>query len=150
MNRVLLISGFSWAAAQVIKVIVELICNRALNIRRIMSSGGMPSSHSATVCACACAAGLECGFGSAIFGVTCVMAFIVMYDAANVRRETGQQSKILNYMMENWTMENWTEKPDLFARQLKELIGHTPLQVFVGALLGVAIAVLGHFLFQMR
>lgn len=145
MNRVLLISGFSWAAAQVIKVIVELICNRALNIRRIMSSGGMPSSHSATVCACACAAGLECGFTSATFGIACVLAFIVMYDAANVRRETGQQSKILNYMM-----ENWAEKPDLFARQLKELIGHTPLQVFVGAVLGVVIAVLGHILFPMR
>lgn len=140
MNWVLLMSVVSWAAAQVIKLVVELVCNRRLNLHRIMSSGGMPSSHSATVCACACATGLECGFSSATFGVACVMAFIVMYDAANVRRETGEQSKILNYMM-----ENWVEKPDLFAQQLKELIGHTPLQVFVGALLGVAITVLGHF-----
>ena len=144
MNRVLLMSVVSWAAAQVIKVIVELICNRELNIRRIMSSGGMPSSHSATVCACAVTTGMDCGFTSAAFGMACVMAFIVMYDATNVRRETGEQSKILNYMM-----ENWEEKPDLFAQQLKELIGHTPLQVFVGAVLGVAIAVLGYFLIPM-
>lgn len=145
MNRVLLVSVVSWAAAQIVKLVVELVYSGKLNISRIMSSGGMPSSHSATVCACACAAGLECGFSSAAFGVACVMAFIVMYDAANVRRETGEQSKILNYMM-----ENWVEKPDLFAQQLKELIGHTPLQVFVGAVLGVVIAVLGYILVPMR
>ena len=141
MNSVLLMSALSWAAAQLIKVMVELIYHRELNLRRIMSSGGMPSSHSATVCACAAATGLECGFRSAPFGIACVMAFVVMYDAFNVRRETGEQSKILNYMM-----ENWEEKPDLFAQQLKELIGHTPLQVFVGAVLGIFMVVLGHFL----
>lgn len=141
MNPVLLLSAVSWAAAQLMKVIVELVWHREMNWRHILSSGGMPSSHSATVCACAVSTGLVCGFSSAAFGIVAVLAFIVMYDAANVRRETGEQSKILNYIM-----ENWEGKPDLFGQELKELIGHTPLQVFVGALLGVAIALIGYWL----
>lgn len=141
MNPVLLLSAASWAAAQILKLLVELVCRKEFNLHRILSSGGMPSSHSATVCACAASTGLVCGFTSASFGIVSVVAFIVMYDAANVRRETGEQSKILNYMM-----ENWAEKPDLFAQELRELMGHTPLQVFVGALLGIVIAVAGYYL----
>lgn len=145
MNPVLLMSAVSWAAAQLLKLLVELVYHKELNLRRILSSGGMPSSHSATVCACAATTGLMGGFASPAFGVAAVLAFIVMYDAANVRRETGEQSKILNYMM-----ENWDEKPDLFGQELRELMGHTPLQVFVGALLGVSIALVGYWLGLVR
>ena len=141
MNLVLLFSVISWAVAQVLKVLIVLVWNRELNIRRILSSGGMPSSHSATVCACATTTGLTCGFQSASFGIAAILAFIVMYDAVNVRRETGEQSKVLNYIMENW--DEGTAKPELFGRELKELIGHTPLQVFVGSVLGIVIALAG-------
>lgn len=141
MNLVLLLSALSWAVAQVLKVLIMLVWKGELNIQRILSSGGMPSSHSATVCACAASTGMTCGFSSAPFGIAAILAFIVMYDAANVRRETGEQSKVLNYIMENWSESE--RKPEFFGRELKELIGHTPLQIFVGALLGVAIAVAG-------
>lgn len=141
MNIVLLCSFTGWASAQVLKVLISLVWEKELDLRLVLSSGGMPSSHSATVCACAAAVGRLDGFGSPTFGLSVVMAFIVMYDAANVRRETGEQSKVLNYMMRNWQMG--ADKPDFFAKQMKELVGHTPLQVAVGAALGVAIGCLG-------
>lgn len=140
MNLVLLLSAISWATAQFLKVLIELVWKRELNIHYILSGGGMPSSHSATVCACALTTGLTCGFSSAVFAVATVVAFIVMYDAANVRKETGEQAKVLNYVMENWP----DLKPDLFGQELKELIGHTPFQVMVGAVLGLAIASIGY------
>lgn len=141
MNLVLLLSASAWAAAQILKVLISLVWEKEFDLRRVLSSGGMPSSHAATVCACASSSGMLQGFKSPLFGVTAIFAFIVMYDAANVRRETGEQSKVLNYMMKNW----WEDlnKPDFFARQMKELVGHTPLQVLVGALLGIAIGTLG-------
>lgn len=142
MNLVLLFSAVSWAIAQVLKVLIMLVWKRELDIHYLLSSGGMPSSHSATICACATSTGLVCGFGSASFGIAAVLAFIVMYDAANVRKETGEQAKILNYMMEHWA----EMKPEVFGKELKELIGHTPMQVLVGGALGVAIAVAGYLL----
>lgn len=141
MNLVLVLSAVGWASAQVLKVLISLLWKRELDIRRVLSSGGMPSSHSATVCACATTTGLLAGFRSPVFGVSAIFAFIVMYDAANVRRETGEQSKVLNYIMQNWWED--MDKPDFFARQMKELVGHTPLQVVVGALLGIAIGYFG-------
>lgn len=139
MNLALLLAIAGWATAQVLKVLISLIWEKELDLQRLLSSGGMPSSHSATVCAFATAAGIRNGFDSTIFGLSAVLAFIVMYDAANVRHETGKQAKILNYMMEHWN----EMKPEMFGRQLKELIGHTPLQVAVGSLLGIAIGAAG-------
>lgn len=141
MSLVLLLSAVGWAAAQFLKVLVSLVWERDLDLKRILSSGGMPSSHAATVCACATTVGLREGFASSLFGASAIFAFIVMYDAANVRRETGEQSKVLNYMMRNWQED--ADKPDFFARQMKELVGHTPLQVAVGGLLGIAIGYFG-------
>ena len=85
---------------------------------------------------------MSAGFDSPVFAVAAVVAFIVMYDAAHVRRETGEQAKVLNYILRNW--EEF--KPENFERDLKELIGHTPLQVAVGAVLGVAVGLLGSWL----
>lgn len=141
MNLVLLISAVGWATAQILKVLISLVWDRELDLKRILSSGGMPSSHAATVCACTTSVGIREGFASPLFGVAAVFSFIVMYDAANVRRETGEQSKVLNYMMQNWQEEG--AKPDFFTRQMKELVGHTPLQVVVGSLLGIAIGYFG-------
>ena len=135
----LLLAICGWAAAQILKVIVVLICEKKLEMRYVVSSGGMPSSHSAMVCACVASTAMVTGVDSVTFAIAAVFAFIVMYDAANVRKETGEQAKILNYMMEHWN----EMKPEMFGKELKELIGHTPLQVFCGALLGIFIGVIG-------
>ena len=142
-NLILNLAILAWAAAQIIKVIVVLIQKRRLDWRHILSSGGMPSSHSAFVCACAAAVGYMYGWTSPIFAVAAVVAIVVMYDASNVRRAAGEQAKILNYMMEHWT----EMKPALFGKELKELRGHTPFQVLMGGLLGVLIGWGGAWLF---
>lgn len=99
----------------------------------------MPSSHSALVCGAAVSCGMSAGFDSAVFAISVVMAFIVMYDAAHVCRETGEQAKVLNYILHNWEQF----KPENFERDLKELIGHTPLQVAVGSVLGIVVGLVG-------
>ncbi|MFI5371010.1 MAG: divergent PAP2 family protein [Candidatus Eisenbacteria bacterium] len=107
------------------------------NLRRFVETGGMPSSHSASVAALSTAVGLHQGFRSPLFGVTLYFSLIVMYDAAGLRRAAGRQAIILNRLIE----ENWAH-PEAEAHQLMELLGHTPLEVLVGALLGVASALL--------
>lgn len=139
VNQVLVLSVISWAAAQMLKFLIAAALNRRFSIKYLITGGGMPSSHSSFVCTCATCTAFLCGTESVTFAIAVILALIVMYDAANVRKETGEQAKILNYMMENW--EN--TKPELFAAELKELIGHTWLQVFAGAVLGIAIGVLG-------
>lgn len=134
-NLILVLSAIAWASAQVLKVVVVLITRRRLDWRYIWASGGMPSSHSAFVCACASTTGMLYGWSSPLFAIAAVVAIVVMYDASNVRRAAGEQAKILNYIMEHWTQM----KPAMFGKELKELLGHTPLQVFMGALLGIAV-----------
>ncbi len=102
----------------------------------------MPSSHSAFVCACAASMGYMYGWTSPYFTISAVLAIVVMYDAANVRKAAGEQAKILNYIMENWT----EMKPAIFGKELKEFLGHTPFQVLMGGLLGLATGLLGTWL----
>lgn len=139
ISPILIMSVAAWALAQVLKLLVSMAVYRKFDIKYLTTGGGMPSSHSALVCACATGTGFAAGVNSAVFAATVVVAFIVMYDAANVRKETGEQAKILNYIMQNWK----EVKPDLFAEELKELIGHTPLQVAMGAILGIAAGLVG-------
>lgn len=141
-NLVLNLCICSWVIAQVLKVIICLIRDHKLDIRYLISSGGMPSSHSSVVCTCATAVGMVSGWHSVSCAISAVMAFIVMYDAANVRKEAGEQAKILNHIMENWK----ELRPEFLSKELKELLGHTPLQVFGGAVLGIVIAVAGVYL----
>ena len=141
-NLVLNLSILAWAMAQIIKFIITLITKRKLDWRHILSSGGMPSSHSAFVCACAAAMGYMYGWASPAFTVAAVLAIVVMYDASNVRRAAGEQAKILNYIMDHWT----EMKPALFGKELKEFLGHTPFQVFMGGLLGIAVGLAGAYL----
>lgn len=138
-NLILNLAILGWAIAQILKVVVVLIQKRKLDWRFILSGGGMPSSHSAFVCACAAATGNLYGWSSALFAIAAVMAVVVMYDAANVRHAAGEQAKILNYIMDHWTQM----RPEIFGKELKELLGHTPLQVFFGALLGIAVGLVG-------
>jgi len=136
-NRILISAFLAWLIAQVSKTLYELIRERKLILRRLVSSGGMPSSHSALVTGLATATGRVDGLGSATFAIAFVLAAIVMYDAAGVRRAVSIQARILNQMID----EAFQGKP--FAeKRLRELIGHTPFQVFVGALLGIGIGLL--------
>ncbi|MCI9263668.1 MAG: divergent PAP2 family protein [Oscillospiraceae bacterium] len=134
-NLIINLAFLAWAVAQVLKLLVTLISERRWDWQHILSSGGMPSSHSACVCSCAAAVGYLYGLDSALFAIAAVLAAVVMYDAFNVRQETGKQARILNYMMEHWSQ---MKPEEIFDRALKELIGHTPLQVLMGALLGIA------------
>src|SRR5947209_10211426 len=134
-NRILVASFIAWAIAQLTKTIYELIRYRELRLNRLVSSGGMPSSHSALVMGLATATGRIAGFESAAFAISLVLAVIVMYDAAGVRRAVSIQARILNQMID----EAFQGKP--FAeKRLRELIGHTPTQVIVGGLLGIGVA----------
>ena len=142
MSPVLLIAVAAWAVAQGLKLLIAAAVYRKFGITYLTTGGGMPSSHSALVCATVVSCGMSAGFDSPVFAVAAVMAFIVMYDAANVRRETGEQAKVLNYILRNWG----EVRPEEFEDELKELIGHTPFQVAMGAVLGVAVGLAGSFI----
>ena len=131
-------SLIAWFLAQVIKVILELLVNRTFDVRRFVSSGGMPSSHSALVVACTTAAARTEGLASPLFGVYVVFSLVVMYDACNVRRSAGDTAKLVNQLLRH--VERLTAED--FADDLKIIMGHTPLQVLMGALLGLAVGLL--------
>lgn len=138
-NRIFMASVTGWLVAQVLKTVIHMWFNRKFVAERLIGSGGMPSSHSATVCALVTASGFEYGGGSFQFAIAAIFAIIVMYDAMGVRRETGIQAKVLNEMMEMFVHMG---KEMSVEDKLKEFVGHTPLQVLMGALLGIGIAVL--------
>lgn len=140
-NNSLVCALSAWFIAQFIKVIIAFFKTKRLNLLLLMSSGGMPSSHSSTVCALATSVGIHSGFTSAEFAIATIVAIVVMYDAAGIRRAAGEQAKVLNKMMDD------LEKGDIsdFDVQLKELLGHTPVEVLVGALLGILIPIFAHF-----
>ena len=136
-NKVLIIPIFSWAIAQLLKVIVILIQKKRLNLRYLVTSGGMPSSHSAFVSALAASVALTEGLGSVVFGISTVLALVVMYDAAGVRQTVCTQSTMLNHIVE----ELFKGNPE-FQQRVKELIGHTKFEVAAGAILGIVFAFL--------
>ena len=138
-NRVLLAAVTGWFTAQFLKVLLVLIMEKRFDAERIFGSGGMPSSHSATVCAlCAAGAGAY-GLGSFQFAISFVFAFIVMYDACHVRLETGKQAVAIKELQD--VIRKLGEHALSPADTLKELVGHTFPQVIVGALLGIGIGV---------
>lgn len=138
-NKILLAAAAGWLIAQALKVILILIMDRRFAAERFFGSGGMPSSHSATVCALASSSAMAFGLDSFQFAVTFILAFIVMYDACNVRLETGKQAVAIKEMQE--LLRRISEHPLSPEDTLKELVGHTLPQVIVGAVLGIAIGV---------
>ncbi len=128
----------AWFLAQTIKVILDAVILRRFDIRRFVSSGGMPSSHSALVVACTTAVGKLCGVGEPLFALSAIFAVVVMYDACNVRRSAGDTARLVNLLLEH--VERLTAED--FAENLKEVMGHTPLQVLMGALLGLGVGLL--------
>jgi len=135
-NHLLVNSLAAWASAQIIKTFLYAAIHKTLDIHRLFGDGGMPSGHSATVTAMATTAALEYGLASPIFAVTAIIAIIVMHDAMGVRREAGKHAKVLNDLMLSLSQDVPPEDV------LKEFLGHTPLQVCFGALLGFGVALL--------
>ena len=138
-NYIINLAFISWSLAQVIKTLLTLIQVKEFRAERLFGAGGMPSSHSSTVCAMATASGLLYGLDSFAFAVTVIIAIIVMHDAMGVRLETGKQAKLLNEIVESFRTMNGKK---LAEEKLKEFVGHTPLQVLMGALLGILIGFL--------
>jgi len=134
-NSVLWVSFLAWFIAQASKVILTVLTHKRLDLRRFVGSGGMPSSHTALVVSLATALGEINGYDSYIFALSLVFAFVVMYDAAGVRRAAGKQAAVLNEIV-----ERLQEGKDVPQEKLKELIGHTPIEVIVGAILGFVVA----------
>jgi uncharacterized protein len=136
-NRVLVVALAAWLLAQTLKLLIYVWRERRINLRYLASSGGMPSSHSALVTALATGIGVTTGLRSPTFALAVIFAAIVMYDAAGVRQAASAQARILNRMLDEIFVEQrFNEK------RLRELIGHTPVEVFVGSALGLAIGLL--------
>jgi len=138
-NEILMSAGLSWGLAQIIKTIIHLILTKKFVAERLIGSGGMPSCHSATVCALTTSVIINEGINSPFFAIAAILSIIVMYDAMGVRRETGIQARVLNELTEVIEKMGSDLSND---EKLKEFVGHTPIQVFVGAVLGIIIALI--------
>jgi len=136
-NKALWIPGVAWGLAQLLKVIIESIKDKRVNLSHLTTMGGMPSSHAALVCALATTIGVVYGLGSALFAISAFFAIVVMYDAAGVRQTVSTQSTMLNRMLEELFKGN-----PAFQQRLRELIGHTKFEVTAGAILGILVAFL--------
>ena len=137
-NPILGCGLLAWFLAQLIKVALDAVLLRKLDLRRFFSSGGMPSSHSALVVSCATAIGKLEGIGSPLFALAAIVAVVVMYDACNVRRSAGDTARLVNKLLER--MEATTAEE--IADSIREVMGHTPLQVLAGAVLGLGLGLL--------
>jgi len=136
-NRIFLITLTVWFLAQTIKVVLGVIKEKRFNFRWFIGTGGMPSSHAAGAAALATSMGLEYGFASPLFAVAATFAMVTMFDAQGVRRATGSQASILNKMMDDIYWKGQIEE-----KRLKELVGHTPVQVLAGFVFGVICAMI--------
>ena len=135
-NYALWASISSWALAQFIKILIELKKTKKVNTALIVSSGGMPSSHSSFVTAMTTSIGFREGFNSSLFALSAVFSLVVMYDAAGVRRAAGHQAAAINMLFKSF--EDQGIKLD---KKLKELLGHSPIEVAAGAILGILVAI---------
>ena len=131
-NKYVYVPFFLWFGIQLFKLLYDLVTTKKFNFKRILGAGGMPSSHSAVVTGLATLVGKYEGVGTPIFAVTLILAFVVMYDACGIRRAAGKQAALLNKLIETpgLTGVQVTER-------LVEVLGHTPIQVFVGAAIGI-------------
>lgn len=137
-NKVFWVTLYSWVIVQTIKVIVGIIKERRFNFRWFVGTGGMPSSHAAFVSALSTCIGLSSGFDSALFVVTLAFSIIVIFDAQGVRRASGKQAEVLNKILDDIY---WRKRIKVEER-LKELLGHAPVEVWAGVVLGVVLSVL--------
>lgn len=136
-NNILWATVVSCVLAQLLKIPFHYLINKELNWTRCIGSGGMPSSHSSSVCTLATCVGLQYGFATPLFAISTVFAVIVMYDAAGVRKATGEQAKILNRIIKKFEKQEFH-----IDQELKELIGHTKPEVIAGAAMGILLGIL--------
>ena len=136
-NKFIYVPLLTWFGIQLFKVIWDLVTTKKFNFKRILGAGGMPSSHSAVVVSLATLIGKEHGLDSSIFALSVIFAFIVMYDAAGVRRAAGKQAKLLNQLVETPGLSGIQ-----VSEKLVEVLGHTPIQVVVGAAIGVIVGLI--------
>ena len=136
-NKCLTVPIILWCIVQILKFFIELIRNKKVDLKWLVGAGGMPSSHSAIVCSLASCIGKEYGFDSGLFAISLIFAFVVMYDACGVRRAAGKQAGILNKILDTPGMSTVEVQEKLI-----EALGHTPIQVFVGAFIGFVVGVL--------
>ena len=144
-NYILYVPLLSWLAAQICKTIIDLILSGKLDLERMFGAGGMPSAHSALVCSLTVAIARTVGVSSPEFALAFLVACVVMYDAMGVRRSAGEQAKVLNKIIFTWEKSQDApdeDEDDMFKKDLKESLGHTPLEVLGGALLGILVAML--------
>lgn len=134
-NRILLVAIAACLIAQVLKLTIDTIQNGKLSVKVLTTTGGMPSAHSALVTALATGVGQSLGWQSAEFAIATIFAIVVMYDAAGVRQAAGKQARILNQIID----ELFSDNHEFNEQKLKELLGHTPVQVIAGSVLGIAI-----------
>lgn len=134
-NKIFLSGFIAWSIAQVLKIVTHYIQHKELDLTRIVGSGGMPSSHSSLVMGISTGIGIKYGWGSDIYILALVFSVIVMYDASGVRRSVGKQAIILNRIIKNLYQHKKIQEA-----KLKEFVGHTPKEVFAGALLGIITA----------
>ena len=144
-NRILITGITGWAVAQVLKTIIHALINKKLDLRRLTGDGGMPSSHSATVTSVAVMTGLTTGFDSVFFALAAILSIIVMHDATGVRLETGKQAQVINEMFE--LLDRLSEESLSMDVKLKEFVGHTPMQVLAGSVLGIIVALCSYSFF---
>ena len=136
-NKYIVIPILVWFCIQLYKLIYDLATTKKFNFKRILGAGGMPSSHSAVVMTIAMMIGKNQGFDSALFALSTIFAFVVMYDAAGVRRAAGKQAALLNKIVETPGLSGMEVQ-----ERLVEVLGHTPVQVFVGAIIGTVVGLL--------
>ena len=141
-NHVLIVPVIAWAISQTMKIFTNLIVVKEFDIKRILADGGMPSSHSATVVSLAVMCGWTAGVGSAIFALSLLFAIVVMRDAVGVRRETGKQAASIKELADAVHKSFLSRDAEIRTENLKLLVGHTPLQVVFGVIIGLAVSIL--------
>ena len=141
-NYIIFILMIAWLVAQVLKFFIHLLVEREFRIERIFGDGGMPSAHSATVSSLVVMCGWSVGVGSAVFAVSLILAIIVMHDATGVRREAGKQATAVKQLADVFNAMFLEKDEAIRTEKLKEFIGHTPLQVFFGSIVGIIVAII--------
>lgn len=138
-NPIVTAAFFAWVSAQIIKMLIHTIASKEFDFSKLVDTGGMPSSHTAFVTGLSTATGMTVGWGSPMFAVVLCMSGIIIYDATNLRRSAGFHAEVLNEIVPQLLQGKFVSS-DTAWRNLRELLGHTPFEVFVGALLGIVVA----------
>ena len=147
-NPVMIIPICAWFTAQLLKVLIKLLVDRKLSLERMFGDGGMPSGHSATVMSLTVIVGWSSGLGSILFALSAVLAIIVMHDASGVRHEAGKQAMTIKQLAEIINGMFLDKDEEIRTEKLKEFIGHTPMQVFFGAMLGAIVSIVAILIFK--